>query len=290
MTIYSALDDTPLDAITLDPELQPRAKISKTVLHEYAQLLVDGVTFPPVVLFATGEQLLLADGFHRYYVHKLLHYDSIRTEIIPGDRRAALLYSLQANAKHGLPRSQKDWERAYETVCRNDLVAADDPEAVAAFLGCSVAKAYELTLEVRARAKEERDAAIVAGKEAGKSVRKIAEEVGVPPTTVQDTVRKFQAGKSEQPDDAAPPAVITDTARAKLDELETPAAKAWSDALRALRIINEQVSVEALLADRYTGFDWVFGAELEAAVKWITELHERFNEDERDEQPERRRA
>jgi hypothetical protein len=60
---------TPLDAITLDPELQPRAKINRAVLAEYAQLLVDGVTFPPIIVFDTGEQLLLADGFHRWHVH-----------------------------------------------------------------------------------------------------------------------------------------------------------------------------------------------------------------------------
>lgn len=286
MTIYSALDDTPLDAITLDPELQPRAKISKTVLHEYAQLLVDGVTFPPVVLFATGEQLLLADGFHRYYVHKLLHYDTIRTEIIPGDRRAALLYSLQANARHGLPRSPKDFARAYETAVRNELVAADDPDAVAALLGCSVRYGYELTLEARAEAKEKRDAAIQAGIEAGKSQREIATELEVPRTTVQDVGRKLQTAKSVQPGDDAP-AALNDKARAKLDELASPSARMWSDALRALRTVNEQVAVEVLFTNRFDHFDWVFGAELEAAVKWITELHARFNDEQ---QPERRRA
>src|SRR5690348_4794111 len=104
---------TPLDAITLDHELQPRAKIKREVLDNYAQLLVDGAQFPPVIVFNTGEQLLLADGFHRYYVHKLLHCDDIQTEIIDGSRRDALLYSLQANSKHGLPRNQGDFCRAY---------------------------------------------------------------------------------------------------------------------------------------------------------------------------------
>src|SRR5689334_14844361 len=102
MTQYMSLDETPLSAITLDPELQPRDKINKTVLAEYAQLLVDGAVFPPITVFNTGQQLLLADGFHRWHVHNALQLDTIKTEIIDGSRRDALLHSLQANSKHGL--------------------------------------------------------------------------------------------------------------------------------------------------------------------------------------------
>jgi hypothetical protein len=132
----------------------------------------------------------------------------------------------------------------------------------------------------------------VAGIEAGKSQREVAGELGINQSTIQRGDAKFQAGKmhqNEPPDEPAddePPDILTDTARAKLDALETPAARNWSDALRALRIINEQLAVEGLFADRYSGFDWVFGAELETAFAWISALHERFY----DEQPERRRA
>ena len=89
--------------------------------------------------------------------------------IVHGSRRDALLYSLQANSKHGLTRSQSDFTRAYEIAVRNELVAPDDHEAVAALLGCSVSRAYDLTVAARAEAKAERDAAIQAGIEAGKS-------------------------------------------------------------------------------------------------------------------------
>ena len=39
MPVHASLDDTPLAAITLDPELQPREKIDRAVLADYAQLL-----------------------------------------------------------------------------------------------------------------------------------------------------------------------------------------------------------------------------------------------------------
>jgi hypothetical protein len=51
----------------------------------------------------------------------------------------------------------------------------------------------------------------------------------------------------------------------------------WSAALRALRSINDQVSVDTLFAEPITMFDdGAFGAALDAAFAWITALHERF--------------
>jgi hypothetical protein len=81
-----------LDAIILDPDLQPRAKINRAVLENYAQLLVDGATFPPVTVFDTGQRLLLADGFHRWHAHSALQTETIAAEIIDGSRHDALLY------------------------------------------------------------------------------------------------------------------------------------------------------------------------------------------------------
>jgi ParB-like chromosome segregation protein Spo0J len=191
-------------------------------------LLADGVTFPPVMVLRIDEQLLLADGFHRWHAHNALEMDSIAAEIIDGSRREALLYSLQANSKHGLARSQSDFTRAYEIAARNDLVAGDDPDAVAALLGCSVSRAYELTLEARAKAKEERDAAIVAAKHAGQSNRDIARELDVAEGTVRTiTAQKFQPGKTTQDAPPVAPADDAPTRKQQLDELAiAPRARA----------------------------------------------------------------
>ena len=56
-------DRAALDALTLDPDLQPRAAIDKDVLEDYGQHLVDGVQFPPVIAFFDGETRWLADGY-----------------------------------------------------------------------------------------------------------------------------------------------------------------------------------------------------------------------------------
>jgi len=160
-----------------------------------------------------------------------------------------------ANAAHGLQRKPLDYRRAYEIACRNGLVEAIDSEAVAALLRCSGRWGTELTEPARAAAKAERDAVIIAAKEAGDSNREVARKVGVGETTVREVAaRKRNTSESAHPssEPAEPPAW-----KQQLDELATPQARAWSAALRALREINQQASVNELFAERFAGFDHV---------------------------------
>jgi hypothetical protein len=292
------INDIPLSRITLDAELQPRAEIDRTVLENYVQLLVDGVVFPPVVVFDDGQSLWLADGFHRWHAHNVLELDAIATDIRLGMRRDALLYSLSANAKHGLPRNQLDYSRAYQILQRNELADPVDVEAVAKLLGCSVYWAEKLARPLKAKLRAERDAAILAAKDEGKSNREIARDTGVPHTTVD---RVVAAPNPPQGGNGAPPLIVPLRGpndprlnppadrphwREQLEELSSGPARNWSSALRALRHINEQISPDYLFADKYAGFDHVFETELEAAFSWITQVRERFH----DERNSRRRA
>jgi hypothetical protein len=58
----------------------------------------------------------LADGFHRYFAAKAAARTTIHEDITPGTRREAILYSLSANTKHGLRRSNADKRRAVQTL------------------------------------------------------------------------------------------------------------------------------------------------------------------------------
>ncbi|HTI79469.1 MAG TPA: ParB N-terminal domain-containing protein [Acetobacteraceae bacterium] len=277
------MDWLDLNALTLDVELQPRAAIDRSVLENYVQLLVDGVRFPPVVVFREDNVLWLADGFHRWHAHKVIDADTINATIHDGTRRDALLYSLSANAKHGLQRGATDYTRAYEIACRNGLVDPADSEAVAALLQCSGSWAEKLTAEVRRAAKVKRDAEIIQLKSEGKSNREVSRETG----WSEGTVRNVSAQKehsAEITQSTSP--LLTDRAKDKLRELESPEAQAWSSVLRALRHINEQMPVDELYELRFVGFDHVVAVELEKSHRWISELHGRFV-NERD---QRRRA
>ena len=94
--------------------------------------------------------------------------------LIDGSRRDALLYSLAANAKHGLQRSATDYTRAYNTACRNSLVDPVDVEAVAVLLRCSGRTAERLTETAREAARAKRYVEIVRLKDQGKSNREVA--------------------------------------------------------------------------------------------------------------------
>jgi ParB-like chromosome segregation protein Spo0J len=102
--------------IRLDKDLQSRAYINEDTVAEYAEHMLDGAKFPPVTLFFDSVYYWLADGYHRYYGYKKAGIEDIEVEVINGTRRDAILYSLGANSKHGLPRSNDDKRKAVMTL------------------------------------------------------------------------------------------------------------------------------------------------------------------------------
>ena len=97
-----------LRKIAIDGGTQPRASIDEFVVAEYKEALKSGDKFPPIVVFADGKKHWLADGFHRYHAHRKLKKKDITCEVRKGTLREAILFSLSANAAHGLRRSNED--------------------------------------------------------------------------------------------------------------------------------------------------------------------------------------
>jgi len=112
-----------LSSIILDPELQPRVAMDQATVAEYAEEMGEGATFPPVTIFDDGSQRWLADGWHRYHAAQKAGMETINADIKQGSRRDALLFSISANAKHGLRRSRDDKQRSV-------LALLSDPEWV----------------------------------------------------------------------------------------------------------------------------------------------------------------
>lgn len=105
--------------IIADPALQPRASMNLVTIAEYQEALDTGAQFPPVVAFFDGGKYWLADGFHRLEAARQLQHSVIRADVRDGGRREALLYSVGANATHGLQRSNADKRRAVLTLLRD---------------------------------------------------------------------------------------------------------------------------------------------------------------------------
>jgi hypothetical protein len=94
--------------IRTDAKTQSRARIDELVVADYAEAMIRGEKFPPVVVFQDNGSLLLADGFHRVRAARKAHLSRIMAEVRPGGRIEALKFSLQSNHTHGLRRTNED--------------------------------------------------------------------------------------------------------------------------------------------------------------------------------------
>ncbi len=101
-----------LASVGADPAAQPRAAISNDKVAEYAEQMMLGDSFPPLVVFFDGKTNWLADGFHRYHAAIGAGYDEFPCDVRRGGLREAILYSCGANAAHGIPRTNEDKRRA----------------------------------------------------------------------------------------------------------------------------------------------------------------------------------
>lgn len=107
--------------VRTDGGTQPRVSLNQETIAEYREAYKAGIKMPPVTLFFDGTDYWLADGFHRFWAAKEAGLTEIYEEIQPGTQRDAILYSLSANSKHGLRRTNADKRKAVQTLL-------DDPE------------------------------------------------------------------------------------------------------------------------------------------------------------------
>lgn len=106
--------------IRTDGGTQSRAGLNEATVDEYAEAIEAGAKFPPMVVFYDGEHNWLADGFHRHAGYVKAGVEMVGADVRQGTVRDAILYSVGANATHGLPRTNADKRRAVETLLRDE--------------------------------------------------------------------------------------------------------------------------------------------------------------------------
>ena len=124
-----------LEQIRIDGGTQSRVKLNQETVAEYAQAFTDGAEFPPVVVFFDGASYWLADGFHRYFGARNAGESAIAVQVINGTQRDAVLYSLKANATHGLKRTNADKRKAVEILLKDAEWAAWSDRKIAEVCG-----------------------------------------------------------------------------------------------------------------------------------------------------------
>ena len=105
-----------LSNIRIDGGTQSRACINEHVVTDYAEAIQAGTQFPSVIVYFDGSVYWLADGFHRVQAYQRAGVERVSAEVRQGTQRDAILYSVGANASHGLRRTNEDKRRAVETL------------------------------------------------------------------------------------------------------------------------------------------------------------------------------
>ncbi len=121
-----------LDRLELMGEAQSRVHIDPSVVEEYVDRMSwdaelaravdpEGAPWPAVTVYTQGDELWVADGFHRVEAARKLGFDRIQCRVLEGGRRDAIRYSLSANARHGLRRTREDKRRAVRRALEDDM-------------------------------------------------------------------------------------------------------------------------------------------------------------------------
>ena len=109
---FPTLKELPLDAIRTDGGTQPRVRIDRDVVHEYAERMRAGDRFPPVEVVFDGTDNWMIDGFHRILAAREAEKATFPAKVWEGSHDDALWESLRANKEHGLRRSNEDKVRS----------------------------------------------------------------------------------------------------------------------------------------------------------------------------------
>ncbi|TXL67435.1 hypothetical protein FHP08_06600 [Zeimonas arvi] len=100
----------------MDGGTQPRAAFNQATVDEYAEVLTAGGELPPVTVFHDGSDHWLVDGFHRLFAHRKIGALTLMADVRQGTLRDAVLWSVGANAAHGLRRTNEDKRKAVLTL------------------------------------------------------------------------------------------------------------------------------------------------------------------------------
>jgi len=121
--------------IRRDGGTQCRLSLDEDVVREFADLMTDGVTFPPVRVWYDGSDYWLSDGFHRVAAAEGAGYAEVSVEVMDGTLADAKWDSCGANSGHGLRRTKADLLVAIRHALMHPKSAALSNVAIAKHLG-----------------------------------------------------------------------------------------------------------------------------------------------------------
>jgi transposase-like protein len=183
---------------------------------EHTQMLARmDARFPPILVHRRTMRVI--DGMHRLGAAVLRGDELIEARFFDGSEHAAFLLAVQTNITHGLPLSQADRSRAAERVIATHPTWSDRAIAAAVGLGARTVGTIRMRMRIHsegeARARTGRDGRVrpldgaerrlrasrIMHDRPDASLREVAREAGISPSTVRDVRRRVQRGEDPVP-------------------------------------------------------------------------------------------
>ncbi len=110
-------EDIKLDDIKVEGDIQQRVTTDRATIDAYAEAIKGGAKFLPLIVYRVGDELILADGFHRRTAYGNAGVKTALCEVREGTREDAMLYAAtDANRTNGLRMTNADKRKAIKTV------------------------------------------------------------------------------------------------------------------------------------------------------------------------------
>ena len=127
-----------LSEIKIVPELMMRVGINQEIVDEYAQAMLDGDKFPPVVIINDGDHNYLVDGHKRYYAIEKNGGTIIDADVRMGTYDDAFDYAFtNANRENGERYSPEDKRHALKLALEKERYTNQSDRKLAQILRVS---------------------------------------------------------------------------------------------------------------------------------------------------------
>ena len=180
-------------AVKLDPRTQVRMSVNDERVELYADNMKDGEAFPPIVVFQVEGEYVLSSGYHRLYAAKKNGYASIEAEVHTGSMDDAILYSLGANARHGLSLSKEEIRRGIRIILQHPEWKEMSQSQIAKHINTSQMTVSRIKAEMREEGfefDEGRKKFIKGGKEMAMETKRIGKQKKEKPPTIEIPIDK----------------------------------------------------------------------------------------------------
>ncbi len=124
---------------------------NQETVNRYAERMAAGEVFPPIDAFKIGEQIIVADGYHRIEAARACGKTEIEANMREGTLKDAVWHAVGANSRHGLPMNREDTRNAI-TLALREFCCRSNRE-IARQIGCDGKTVAAVRAELEATAK-----------------------------------------------------------------------------------------------------------------------------------------